>query len=150
MGTTYHIRAYAKNSAGTSYGADVVVKMPSVPTFSTSAYYHKGVYSSSYNCYSIYATFKVNVDEGMVVTSAGYYACWSSTGLSDTSTIATYGNSYAHNKHVTCSLTTDGSYSGTYDYTTPYGDYVYKWVRPYIVTNLGTFWASGATQAYSY
>ena len=39
-GTTYHLRAYAINSVGTSYGDDVVFTTPTIPTVTTTATYN--------------------------------------------------------------------------------------------------------------
>lgn len=140
MGTTYHIRAYAKNSAGISYGDDVEIKMPSTPTFRTYAY--RSIDSrNGGKKYSISADFKVSVDEGIVINSAGYYASWGPTGLSDTAKIATYSDDGYKNLNVECSFRSDiGECVGRYDYTTLNSFYEYEYVRPYIVTNLGTFW----------
>ncbi|MDF3005699.1 MAG: S-layer protein [Oscillospiraceae bacterium] len=64
-GTTYHVRAYATNSAGTSYGADVVFTTLATPTVTT------GIVSS---VTASGATLSGNItsDGGTVVTARGF------------------------------------------------------------------------------
>jgi hypothetical protein len=79
--TSYHVRAYATNAAGTAYGADVqfttLALLPTVTTFPIA-----GITSSS-------ATSGGNVtaDGGAAVTARG--ACWATTPLPTTANTCT-------------------------------------------------------------
>lgn len=66
-GTTYHVRAYATNSVGTAYGADLVFTTATVPTLTTrtpSAISGTGATSGG----------DISTDGGVAVTSRG--VCW--------------------------------------------------------------------------
>ena len=67
-GTSYHVRAYASNSVGTSYGSEVIFTTPTLPVVSTS-----GATATS----ATTAVFggEVTSDGGSTVTSKGL--CWS-------------------------------------------------------------------------
>lgn len=74
--TTYYARAYARNSAGLSYGNEVsFITISGLPTIST---------SSVTNIHSTYATCggQVSSDGGYSVTARG--VCWSSTSAAPT------------------------------------------------------------------
>ena len=70
QGTTYHVRAYATNSVGTSYGADTVFSTPTAPTVTTNTV--TGITQTA-------ATSGGNVtsDGGAAVTVRG--VCWSTS-----------------------------------------------------------------------
>lgn len=67
-GTTYHVRAYATNSAGTSYGADVQFTTLGMATVTTSA-------ATANSSTSASAGGNVTADGGATVTARG--VCWS-------------------------------------------------------------------------
>ncbi len=89
-GTTYHLRAYATNSAGTGYGSDVnFVTAATIPTVNT-------VTASSVTSNSATAGGNVSMSGGADVTSRG--VCWSTS----------------ENPTTTNSLTSDGNGTGTF------------------------------------
>jgi len=119
-GVTYHVRAYATNSAGTSYGNDrtfttVTVTAPSVTTTAVS-----GVSSASAD-----SGGNVTSDGGSVVTSRG--VCWS------TSTNPTTADSRTTDGNGTGSFTS--SVTGLLPGTTYH-------VRAYAVNSVGTSYGS--------
>ena len=69
-GRTYYVRAYATNSVGTAYGAEVTFVMPNIPTVTT---------SEVSNIAATTATTGGNVtsDGGLTVTARG--VCWSTS-----------------------------------------------------------------------
>ncbi len=69
-GTTYHVRAYATNSVGTSYGSDSSFTALNVPTVTTVAPFSIGVTTAS-------SGGNVIVDGGATVTSRG--VCWNTS-----------------------------------------------------------------------
>jgi hypothetical protein len=70
VGTTYHVRAYATNSVGTSYGADIVFSTPTLPTVSTSSAMATSATTAQFGG-------EVVNDGGAPVTTKG--VCWSSS-----------------------------------------------------------------------
>lgn len=123
MGTSYHVRAYAKNSAGVGYGDDVVCKMPSEPTYRTTSASRWGTSGSYY----IAAEFALDIDEGLEVISAGYYYSTKINGTSYGPVICTM------NHHQGTYYSFEGTYSG-------YNEYSY--IHPYVKTNIGIFYGS--------
>jgi uncharacterized protein (TIGR02145 family) len=114
-GTTYHVRAYATNSAGTAYGNDLIFyTVAIVPTISTTA--ATGITRKS-------ATSGGNITSngGSTVTVSG--VCWGTS----------------HNPSISGSYTTDGNASGAYSSSitglTP-GTLYY--VRAYATNGVGT------------
>ena len=70
LGTTYFVRAYATNSAGTGYGNEIAVTTLNIPTVTTTAVYSiAGTTASSGG--------NVTSDGGAAVTVRG--VCWSTT-----------------------------------------------------------------------
>jgi formylglycine-generating enzyme required for sulfatase activity len=117
--TTYHVRAYAINSVGTSYGSDVSFKTPaSQPTVTTTAV--SGITATT-------ATSGGNVtsDGGATVTARG--VCWS------TSANPTTSNSKTTNGSGTGSFTS--SITGLNPNTTYH-------VRAYATNSVGTSYGS--------
>jgi formylglycine-generating enzyme required for sulfatase activity len=117
--TTYHVRAYAINSVGTSYGSDVSFKTPaSQPTVTTTAV--SGITATT-------ATSGGNVtsDGGASVTARG--VCWS------TSANPTTSNSKTTNGSGTGSFTS--SITGLNSNTTYH-------VRAYAINSVGTSYGS--------
>jgi uncharacterized protein (TIGR02145 family) len=89
-GTTYHVRAYATNSAGTAYGNDLIFYTVAViPTISTTA-------ASGITHISASSGGNITSNGGSTVTVSG--VCW---GI-------------AHNPSITGSYTTDGNSTGVY------------------------------------
>ncbi len=79
-GTTYHVRAYATNSVGTAYGAEVFFTTPKLPTVTTTP-------ATSTSATTAIFGGDVTSDGGAVVTEKG--VCWSSAAkpsLSDSKT----------------------------------------------------------------
>ena len=75
-GTTYHVRAYATNSAGTAYGSELTFMTSSVaPTVTTTAV-------SSVTSNSAQSGGNVNSDGGAAISSRG--VCWSTSANSTT------------------------------------------------------------------
>jgi uncharacterized protein (TIGR02145 family) len=114
-GSTYHVRAYATNSAGTAYGNDLIFYTVAViPTISTTS--ATGITRTS-------ATSGGNITSngGSTVTVSG--VCWGT----------------AHNPSISGSYTTDGNANGTYSSSisglTP-GTLYY--VRAYATNGVGT------------
>jgi len=70
ISTTHHARAWATNSAGTTYGADISFSTPVVPTLTTAA-----IPSPAYNAAAGGGT--VTSDGGATVTVRG--VCWKAT-----------------------------------------------------------------------
>jgi uncharacterized protein (TIGR02145 family) len=75
-GTTYHVRAYATNSAGTAYGSDVTFTTNGVPTVTTAVV-------SSTACASAKSGGNVTSSGGSTVTVKG--VCWSTISNPTTS-----------------------------------------------------------------
>jgi hypothetical protein len=90
-GTTYHVRAYATNSVGTSYGADVTFSTPTLATVLTSS-----ALPSENSSKAAIGKGNVTSDGGATVTEKGF--CWST----------------AANPTVGDSRTTDGTGIGTF------------------------------------
>jgi hypothetical protein len=97
VGTTYHVRAYAINSAGTSYGSDVSFSTASitVPTVSTTTAYFIDFDAA-------YFEGTVNDDGGASVTERGF--CWSTspnpTIFDNTSSNGTGTGSFNHTAYA--------------------------------------------------
>lgn len=118
-GATYYVRAYATNSEGTAYGAEVTYVTPNLPTVTTSAVS---------NIAATTATSGGNVADdagGATVTARG--VCWSTS----------------QNPTISDSHTTDGSGTGSFtsnitglNPTTTY------YVRAYATNDAGTTYGS--------
>ena len=118
-GTTYYVRAYATNSAGTAYGTQVsFTSALSAPTVTT---------SSISNITSTTATGGGNVTSGGGTTVTAFGVCWS------TSSSPTISNSH----------TTDGTGTGSFTSSitglTPGTTY---YVRAYATNSVGTSYGS--------
>lgn len=116
--TTYHVRAYATNSIGTSYGEDL--------PFSTVAFTTNGISGITSN--SAIGGGSILGDGGSPITARG--VCW------NTSTAPTISNG----------KTTDGSGTGTFSSTiiNLAGNSRY-YVRAYYINSLGVFYANEVT-----
>ena len=121
--TTYYVRAYATNTAGTSYGSEVTFNSlaPIPATFATTT-------SSSITGYSATISSNITSENGASVTERG--VCYSTTTNPTTSS----------------SKQTNGTGSGTYDITitnlsasTPY------YVRSYAINSAGTGYSDEIT-----
>ena len=120
-GTLYHVRAYATNSVGTSYGSDLTFTTINLPTVTT---------TTVTNITQTTATSGGNVtsDGGATVTAKG--VCWSTTS----------------NPVVTGSHTTDGSGLGTFvSYITGLTGQTLYHVRAYATNSFGTSYGSDLT-----
>ena len=69
-GTTYYVRAYATNSEGTAYGAEMTFVMPNLPTVTTTA-------ATDITAYTATTGGEVTADGGAAVTARG--VCWSTS-----------------------------------------------------------------------
>ena len=121
-GTPYHVRAYATNSQGTSYGSDLIFTTSTIaPTLTTTAV-------SSVTSTSALSGGNVTADGGASITARG--VCWS------TSANPTTANDKTTNGTGTGIFTSSitGLSSGT-----PYH------VRAYATNSLGTSYGSDAT-----
>ena len=114
-GTTYYVRAYATNSEGTAYGAEVTYVTPNIPTVTTSAVS---------NIAATTATAGGNVADdagGATVTARG--VCWSTS----------------QNPTVSDSHTTDGSGTGSFTSNiTGLNPFTTYYVRAYATNSAGT------------
>ncbi|HKK41374.1 MAG TPA: hypothetical protein VJ963_03110, partial [Bacteroidales bacterium] len=114
-GITYHIRAYAINSAGTAYGSDLMfttlTDVPSLTTTSVSDITRTGASSGA----------TINSNGGLAITVSGI--CWSTS----------------HNPSTSGQHTTDGTTSGSFASNatglTPGTQY---YLRAYATNSLGT------------
>jgi hypothetical protein len=88
-GTQYYVRAYTTNSAGTSYGNNVIFTTPEVATVTTAAIANIASFAATYQG-------DVITDGGSAVTTRGI--CWSTT----------------QNPTTANSFTTNGTGTGTY------------------------------------
>ena len=158
MGASYHVRAYARNSEGLSYGEDVVVTMPSTPTFNNINAWGWLITTTPSRQYGIATTFTVIVGDGLEILAAGVYASRATAPLEDTATIETYQepffNAYFTNLHILCSLQskngTHYEYAGSASYLLSQSIAEYTYVRPYIETNIGKFWGAITSAPISY
>ena len=69
-GSTYYVRAYATNSEGTAYGAEMTFVMPNLPTVTTTA-------ATDITAYTATTGGEVTADGGSAVTARG--VCWSTS-----------------------------------------------------------------------
>ncbi len=116
--TTYHVRAYATNSAGTSYGSDVQFTTLNTPTVSTTSVSNIAQTTAS-------SGGNVTADGGASVTARG--VCWS------TSSNPTTANS----------KTTDGTGTGTFSSSiTGLSSNTAYHVRAYATNSAGTSYGS--------
>ena len=119
-GTTYHVRAYAKNSAGTSYGEDKTVTMgANAPTVTT---------TTPTNVTTTSATMGGNVTNsgGATVTERG--VCWSTTS-----------NPTTNGSHLAASSGGTGSFTVSVTGLTPGTTYH---VRAYAKNSAGNSYGS--------
>ena len=115
QGTTYHVRAYATNSIGTSYGPDITFTTATTPTVSATAAISSITGTTATGGGTIFS------NGGSVITVSGI--CWS------TSPAPTISNSKTTNG--TTSGTFSGSITGLTNGTTYY-------VRAYATNAVGT------------
>jgi len=113
-GATYYVRAYAINSVGTTYGAEITFVMPNRPTVTTAA-------ATDITASTATTGGNVTADGGATVTDRG--VCWS------TSPNPTIADSY------TSDGTGTGVFSSSLDNLT--GGTTYH-VRAYATNNVGT------------
>lgn len=85
-GTTYYVRAYATNTAGTSYGNQISFTTPLAPTITTSSVTNVGVTTAQ--CGGI-----VTNDGGAAITARG--VCWSTSPAPTTSNSTTFDSTGA-------------------------------------------------------
>lgn len=113
--TYYHVRAYATNSLGTSYGNEVTFfTLADLPTVTTNAV--TNITQNTAMCGG-----NVISDGGAVVTGKG--VCWSTM----------------HNPTISDSRTNDGSDTGTFtSYLTGLSDNTQYYVRAYATNETGT------------
>jgi uncharacterized protein (TIGR02145 family) len=113
-GTTYYVRAYAANSAGTAYGSQMTFKTLSVPTVTTTSV-------TSITTITANSGGNVTSDGGTTVTARG--VCWST----------------AINPTISNYITTDGSGLGTFTSNlSGLTDGVTYYVRAYATNKVGT------------
>ena len=122
-GTTYYVRAYATNSAGTNYGVQVnftttpAITLPTVSTTPISAITQTTAKSGG----------NITNDGGATVTERG--VCW------NTSSNPTIGNVYTHTSDGTGTGTFSSSITGLVSNTTYY-------VRTYATNSAGTVYGN--------
>lgn len=117
-GTTYYIRAYATNKAGTGYGTQDTIKTLAIPTVTTTT-------AQANSSTTATSGGTISADGGTSVTSRG--VCWNTTG----------------NPTITDNKTTDGTGTGTFssllnNLTT---DITY-YIRAYATNKIGTGYGS--------
>jgi hypothetical protein len=114
-GTTYHIRAYAINSAGTAYGNDLTFTSTAIaPALTTRA-------ASSITRTSAASGGTISSNGGSAITSSG--VCWSTS----------------HNPSVSDSHSTDGSASGSFTSNiTGLSAGTLYYIRAYATNSVGT------------
>lgn len=113
--TTYHLRAYAINSAGTAYGSEVIfTTLPSAPTLST-------LVATDITRTSATSGGSITSNGGAEITSSGI--CWSTS----------------HNPVTSGTHTSDGSKTGSFSSgmsgLTPNTVY---YIRSYAINSIGT------------
>ena len=113
-GTTYYVRAYATNSLGTTYGEELSVTTPTLPTVTTTSFINIAATSAT-------SGGNVTDDGGAPVTARG--VCWS------TSQNPTISGTHTIDGNGTGSFTS--SITGLEDSTTYY-------VRAYVTNCVGT------------
>ncbi|MDZ7695438.1 MAG: GDSL-type esterase/lipase family protein [Deltaproteobacteria bacterium] len=117
-GTTYHVRAYATNSAGTAYGSDVSFTTLTTPTVTTTAV-------SAITATSASSGGDVTSDGGAFVTARG--VCWSTSA----------------NPTVSNDKTTDGTGTGSFTSAiTGLSPLTTYHVRAYATNSVGTAYGS--------
>jgi uncharacterized protein (TIGR02145 family) len=114
-GTTYHVRAYATNSAGTAYGNDLIFYTVAViPAISSTA-------ATGITRISASSGGNITSNGGSTVTVSG--VCWGTT----------------HNPSISGSFTTDGNASGTYSSSiSGLSPGTLYYVRAYATNGVGT------------
>jgi uncharacterized protein (TIGR02145 family) len=113
-GTTYHVRAYATNVVGTSYGNDVTFTTVNSPAISTAAV-------SSVDLTSAVSGGNITTNGGATVTASGI--CWATTPNPTTANF----------------LTTDGSLTGSFSSSlTSLTQGTTYYVRAYATNAVGT------------
>jgi uncharacterized protein (TIGR02145 family) len=113
-GTTYYVRAYATNSAGTAYGSQITFKTLSIPTITTTAV--TAITATTANIGG-----NITLDGGTPVTARG--VCWST----------------ATNPTILNFITTDGNGKGSFTSSlTGLTDGVTYYVRAYATNSVGT------------
>ena len=114
-GTAYHVRAYATNSAGTSYGSDLTFTTSAIaPSLTTAA-------ASSITRTAAASGGTITSNGGAVITVSGI--CWGT----------------AHNPSIAGSRTTDGSASGSYTSSiTGLSSGTLYYIRAYATNSAGT------------
>ncbi len=117
--TTYHVRAYATNSAGMTYGSDKTFTTPPIPpTVTTTAV-------SGRTATTVSSGGNVTSDGGAAVTARG--VCWSTS----------------RNPTNACSHTTDGTGTGTFISTITGLTHAKSYhVRAYATNSAGTSYGS--------
>ena len=121
-GTSYYVRAYATNSAGTAYGNQVTVKsVVSLPTITTTAI--SNILPTSASSGGI-----ITSNGGAAVTASG--VCWSTT----------------ENPTILNSYSTDGSATGTFTSAlTGLSPVMVYYVRAYATNSAGTSYGNQVT-----
>jgi hypothetical protein len=112
--TTYYVRAYATNSAGTGYGSEVSFATITIPTLTTAT-----ITDISYS--SATSGGNITANGGSSVTDRGI--CWNTTGSPD----------------ISDSKTSDGSGNGSFvSYLSGLGASTTYYVRSFATTAAGT------------
>ena len=120
-GTTYYVRAYATNSAGTAYGEERTFKTTTLPTVTTSTV--SIITTSSATCGG-----NVTSDGNATVTARGI--CWSTS----------------HNPTISNSHTTNGSGTGSFTSSmTGLSANTTYYVRAYATNSVGTAYGEERT-----
>jgi len=115
-GTTYHIRAYATNSAGTAYGNELsfATSPASIPTLTTTAITSIGLTTAA-------SGGNITADGGAAITARG--TCWSTTSIPT----------------ITDNVTTNGTGTGVFTSAiTGLTDGTNYYVRAYATNSAGT------------
>jgi len=120
-GTTYHVRSYATNSTGTSYGEDRTFTTLTVPTVTTSDV-------SDFTLTSVFCGGNITSDGGLPVTARGL--CWNTT----------------QNPTITDNITNNGTGIGSFTSNLPglEPNLIYH-IRAYATNSLGTSYGNELT-----